>query len=262
MGCGWLGLPLASKLVKSGHHVKGSTTSLRKVDLLKEVGITPFLVNIFEDKIEGNIYDSLKDAEILIINIPPGLRKNPNSDFVKKMALLCKHIEHSAIEKVLYVSSTSVYEDAVGMPIISEESTTNAQSANAKQLIAAEQVFMTNPNFQTTILRFGGLIGDDRDPSKFLSGRKDVKDPDGPVNLIHQQDCIGITKAILQNELWQTEFNAAAPQHPTREVYYNMACDIKNLPRPHFDHSTPSKGKRITSEKVQQSLSYEFVHIL
>ena len=30
LGCGWLGLPLAIKLLKSGYHVNGSTTSEKR----------------------------------------------------------------------------------------------------------------------------------------------------------------------------------------------------------------------------------------
>ncbi|OBX26121.1 nucleoside-diphosphate-sugar epimerase [Gelidibacter algens] len=262
IGCGWLGLPLASTLVKNGHTVKGSTTSVDKLDLLKHEGIHPFVVTISEEYIEGNISECLKGSEILIINIPPGLRKHPNADLVKKMQLLCTHIENSEIKNVLYVSSTSVYEETIEMPIITEDSPTNGQSSSSKQLIAAEQIFKINPNFKTTILRFGGLIGDDRYPAKFLSGKKDVKDPKGPVNLIHQNDCIGIIKAILENEQWQTDFNAAAPQHPTREHYYNAVCEAKNLPLPQFDHGTPSKGKIISSEKVEHLLNYEFLYKL
>lgn len=262
IGCGWLGFPLAAALVQNGHTVKGSTTSADKLDLLKQEGILPFVVKIFEDHIEGHISECLNGSEILIINIPPGLRKNPDADFLKKMELLCKHIENSKIKKVLYVSSTSVYAEAIDIPLITEESPTNNQSSTSKQLIAAEQIFNINPNFKTTILRFGGLIGADRDPARFLSGKKDVKDPAGPVNLIHQKDCIGIIKAILKNEQWQTEFNAAAPQHPTREHYYNAACEAKNLPLPEFDQGTPSKGKIISSAKVERNLNYGFLYNL
>jgi nucleoside-diphosphate-sugar epimerase len=262
IGCGWLGLLLAATLVKNGHTVKGSTTSSDKLDLLKQAGIDPFVVTISEEYIEGNISECLKGSEILIINIPPGLRKHPNADVVKKMQLLCTHIENSEIKNVLYVSSTSVYEEAFEMPMITEKSPTNGQSSSSRQLIGAEQVFKSSTKFKSTILRFGGLIGNDRDPAKFLSGKKDVKDPEGPVNLIHQKDCIGIIKAILENEQWQTDFNAAAPQHPTREHYYNTVCEAKNLPLPQFDHGTQSKGKIISSEKVEHLLNYEFLYKL
>ncbi|RXJ52678.1 Rossmann-fold NAD(P)-binding domain-containing protein [Gelidibacter gilvus] len=262
IGCGWLGLPLAAELVKNGHSVKGSTTSVDKMALLKKVGILAFLVSISEEGITGPIDACLKDSEILIINIPPGLRKNPNADFVKQMEFLCKHIETSTVKQVLYVSSTSVYEDDVKLSMITEKSPTNGQSATAKQLIAAEQIFKTNPNFETTILRFGGLIGEDRNPAKFLSGKTNVKDPEGPVNLIHQKDAIGIIKAIITDQHWNTDFNAASPQHPTRKAYYTSLCELQILPVPQFEDSGSSIGKIISSEKVERILKYDFQHHL
>ena len=262
IGCGWLGLPLAADLVKKGYNVKGSTTSLDKIELLKEKGIFPFVISISEEGITGAIEDCLKDSEILIINIPPGLRKNPEANFVKQMDLLCRHIESSDIKKVLYVSSTSVYEEALDIPLITEEIAPNGQSYSAKQLIGAEHVFKLNPNFETTILRFGGLIGGDRNPAKYLSGKENAQDPEGPVNLIHRDDCIAIIQNIITNTNWNTVFNAVAPQHPSRETYYTSLCETQNLPLPHFDHSTPSKGKIISNEKVERILNYVFQHKL
>ena len=262
IGCGWLGLPLATELVQDGHQVKGSTTSSEKIEELEKVGIIPYVVSISEEGIAGPIDACLKDSEILIINIPPGLRKNPDADFVKQMDMLCKHIERSEIKKVLYVSSTSVYQENTEIPEITEESPTNGQSYSAQQLVGAEQVFKTNSHFETTILRFGGLIGGDRNPAKYLSGAKNAKDPDGPINLIHQEDCIAIIKNILKNGQWHTDFNAAAPQHPSREKYYTALCQQQNLPLPQFDHTTPSAGKTISSEKVQRVLNYVFTHKL
>ncbi|MBA6152071.1 SDR family oxidoreductase [Gelidibacter maritimus] len=262
IGCGWLGLPLAAELIKDGYVIKGSTTSTDKLEELKKVGIQPFLISISKEGINGNIDHCLEESEILIVNIPPGLRKNPDADFVKQMDLLCKHIERSTIKSVLYVSSTAVYEDDMSMPVITEESPKNGQSASAKQLIAAEQVFKTNQNFETTILRFGGLFGDNRNPAKFLSGKTDIKSPEGPINLIHQDDCIAIIKRIIQGQHWNTDFNAAAPQHPTRKAYYTSLCKSQNLPIPQFDSASQSRGKIISSKKVEQILKYEFKHHL
>lgn len=262
IGCGWLGLPLAKELVKNDHIVKGSTTSLSKIEILKKAGILPFLVSISEEGISGAIEECLRESEILVINIPPGLRKNPEANFVKQMELLCRPIKNSDTKKVLYISSTSVYEEALDFPLITEENTPNGQSFSAKQLIGAEQVFKTNSNFEATIVRFGGLIGGDRNPAKYLSGKKNATDPEGPVNLIHQEDCIAIIKNIIINKHWNTDFNAVAPHHPTRETYYTSLCKTQNLPLPHFDHATPSKGKIISSEKVERILNYAFQHDL
>lgn len=262
LGCGWLGLPLATELVKMGHLVKGSTTSESKIESLKNKQIIPFIIATSEKGVDGDINEFLKDSEILIINIPPGLRKNPDANFVKQMDLLCKEIEGSKIKKVLYVSSTSVYEEDFDIPIFTENSQTNGKSSSAKQLIATEKIFKNSTNFETTILRFGGLIGADRDPAKYLAGKKNLKDPDGPVNLIHQEDCIGVIKAILNGNHGNDEFNSVAPQHPSRETYYTTVCEVKNLPLPKFDHQIPSKGKIISNEKVEQILNYTFLYNL
>ena len=262
IGCGWLGLPLATALVKNGHIVKGSTTSSIKIEVLKKAGIIPFMVSISDDGISGAIDDCLKNSEILVINIPPGLRKNPDANFVKQMDLLCSHVERSEIKKVLYISSTSVYEETLEIPMITEDRAPNGKSSSSKQLIGAEHVFKTNCHFETTILRFGGLIGGSRNPAKYLSGKKEATDPEGPVNLIHQDDCIAIIETIIKNEHWNTDFNAAAPQHPSREIYYTTLCKMQNLPLPQFDHTKASKGKIISNGKVERILNYDFQHHL
>ena len=46
IGCGWLGLPLAKKLIKEIFIVKGSTTSKEKISVLKTEKIEPFLIDL------------------------------------------------------------------------------------------------------------------------------------------------------------------------------------------------------------------------
>lgn len=262
IGCGWLGLPLGEKMIKSHYQVKGSTTSPDKTELLKNTGIEPYVISISEEGIEGPIQEFLKGSQTLIINIPPRLRKHPDTNFVAQMDLLGRAIEQSDVRKVLFISSTSVYKEAAEIPIITEKSSLNGESPAAQQLIAAEQIFQNNTHFKTTILRFGGLIGPDRHPAKFLSGKKDIKNPEAPINLIHQKDCIAIIKAIIKNQHWNMTFNAVAPRHPSKKKYYTSLCKAEQLPLPQFDYDTPSIGKIVSSEKVEQLLNYKFQHKL
>ena len=46
LGCGWLGKSIAVNLLKNGFLVKGSTTTIEKLDELKKLNITPFLIDI------------------------------------------------------------------------------------------------------------------------------------------------------------------------------------------------------------------------
>lgn len=267
LGCGWLGLPLAKALIKKGNSVNGSTTSEDKLSILKDARINPFLVilsevegNFESDGISENIDSFLAESEILIIDIPPKLRTvDPSSEkkvFVEKIKNLIPFIEKSTIQKVLFVSSTSIYGDDNGL--VTEETIPNPDTESGKQLVLAEKLLQENQNFKTTILRFAGLIGEDRHPVKFLAGKENIENPDAPVNLIHQNDCIGIIEAIINQSKWNEVFNAAAPFHPIREEYYTQKAAQMNLPLPNFSSEKSNIKKAISSKKIENSLNYQF----
>jgi nucleoside-diphosphate-sugar epimerase len=267
LGCGWLGLPLAKSLLSKGYKVKGSTTSESKLDLLKNAGISPFQIQLEEHQIIGNIEDFLKETDVLVIDIPPGLRRETSASnemtFVSKIKTLIPFIEKSGVQKVIFVSSTSVYGDSFPIVEITEETKPNPDTESGKQLVIAETLLQLNPHFKTTVIRFGGLLGEDRHPVKFLAERTNVENPDAPVNMIQREDCIGIIEKILKqvqhdNWEWNQTFNAVAPQHPTRKEYYHKKAEIFNLPLPTFAENSESKGKIISSEKVETILGYSF----
>jgi nucleoside-diphosphate-sugar epimerase len=256
LGCGWLGLPLAKAIVENGFSVKGSTTSSEKIATLEQAGITPFLIEIGESGINGDVDQFLLESQILIINIPPKLRGNSTDNFVSKIENILPFIEKSGIKKVLFVSSTSVFSDE--NKVVTEETIPNPDSESGKQLLECEQLLHENSHFETTILRFGGLIGEDRHPIYFLAGRINIENPDAPINLIHQEDCIGIILKIIESNCWQETFNAVAPFHPSREDYYSKKAKNYNLEPPIFTHSKPSIGKTILSDKLENVLKYQF----
>ncbi|MFD0777593.1 NAD(P)H-binding protein [Flavobacterium myungsuense] len=196
LGCGWLGFPLAKSLLKKGFYVKGTTTSLEKLTVLEQANIDAFLISLHSDSIVGDIETFLNDSEILIIDIPPKLRGINNESFVDKIKTLLTYIEKSSVKNVLFVSSTSVYADE--NRIITEETTPNPETESGKQLLQSERFLQKSTKFKTTILRFGGLIGEDRHPIHSLSKKDNVENPDAVINLIHQEDCIGIIEKIIE----------------------------------------------------------------
>jgi nucleoside-diphosphate-sugar epimerase len=264
LGCGWLGLPLAKSLLENGFLVKGSTTSMEKISILEKVGIEPFLLELSEIGIKGNMNSFLENSEILIIDIPPKLRGLQKENFVAKIQNLIPFIENSSIEKVVFISSTSVYAD--DNSTVTENTNPQPETESGKQLLEAEQLLQNNPNFKTTVVRFGGLIGENRHPIHFLAGRQHIENPEAPINLIHLNDCIGIIEEILlpkfrdQNDKlgFGEIVNAVAPFHPTKKEYYTQKAIDLNLPLPEFDDSKPSVGKTISSEKIERVLNYTF----
>lgn len=262
IGCGWLGFPLAKTLIENVYTVKGSTTSKDKLKTLRNYGIEAYLVALNEDKITGNYIDFLKGSKSVVINIPPGLRKHPNKNHVDEIQHLVNAIESQNIKNIIYVSSTSVFKDETNFPIINADAVPNATSHNGKQLITIENMLKANTNFNTTIIRFGGLFDVQRHPAKYLAGRANLSNPDAPVNLIHKQDCVNIISLILKNNVWNQVFNAAYPYHPTKKDYYTAYCKQHQLDLPNFNLSEKSKGKIVDSTKLEQLLNYTFKQTL
>lgn len=259
LGCGWLGLPLAKKLVEEGHAVKGSTTSREKMTQFSSEGIMPYLISLHTEGVQGDITAFLGDADVLIIDIPPGLRGDPDANFIGKIGRLQDYIKKSGLKNVLLVSSTSVYEDTGEIPVYTENDQANGISDSSKQLSSAEELLRNSESFSTSIVRFGGLFGPGRNPVNYLSGKKNIKDPKAPVNLIHLEDCIGIIIEIIKKEVWGEVFNAASPEHPTKEEHYTRKALENNLPIPEFDQDEVSKGKIIESVKLKEKLDYSFM---
>ncbi len=256
LGCGWLGLPLAEHLIKLQYQIKGSTTSIQKLTNLSSKGVLGTVIVLKEENIEGDIVSFLEKSEILIIDIPPKLRGLVKENFVTKIAQLIPYIIQSEIKKVIFISSTSVYGDS--NTIVTEMSATNPDTEAGIQLLEIESELKSHTEFETTIIRFSGLIGDDRHPIKSLSGKTNIENPDAPVNLVHLNDCIGIITKIIQGNIFGKTYNVAYPFHPSRINYYTTKAQSLGLPLPLFSGEKLSVGKTISSEKLIKELSYDF----
>ncbi|WP_313806187.1 SDR family NAD(P)-dependent oxidoreductase [Flavobacterium sp.] len=259
LGCGWLGIPLAESLIAKGFSVKGSTTSSAKIDWFSQKKIIPFQLILNENKIEGEIDTFLKNTDVLIITVPPKAKEPTSDTFPAKLAFLLPYIEKSTVEKVLFISSISVYPDVVSYNNkVTEGYVFESSEMESNVLLQSEQLLLNNSYFKTTVLRFGGLVGLDRHPINYLAGKTNLENPEAPINLIHLEDCIGAIEKILSENCWGEVFNAVAPIHPNRENYYQQKAKEMQLPLPIFTHEKPSVGKTISSEKLIQKLHYTF----
>jgi len=256
-GLGWLGQPLAYRLASVGYTVKGSVTTVEKATLLQQSGFDAYPVEISENGVAGEYKALLRNTDCLIIMIPPGLRKNTGSDYVLKMAHLLVAISESLVSKIILVSSTSVYANSQGM--VTERDEPKPETLAGKQLRQVEELFFHPDNIETAIVRFGGLIGGNRNPAKYLAGRKDPADGLAPVNLIHREDCVNILMEILKQDAFGQIFNAVNPNHPLKSTYYIQKTKELGLEPPTF---APGKHaeifKQVDSEYVKSVLDYSF----
>lgn len=241
LGCGWLGKPLAISLLDEGYSVKGSTTTEEKLELLEMNNIEPYIVNIsdFEE------FDSFLNSDILIIAI--------TSKDVDGFQNLISQIESSDVQKVVFISSTSVYGRL--NKVMTEE-----DAVLKTPLTEIEDLFRQNNFFETTIIRFAGLFGDERHPSNWFKNGRKIPQPKGFVNMIHKEDCIEIIHTIIDQNCWDQTFNACSNHHPTRRDFYTIAKLSNDFEIPIFEDNEVYEWKIISSKKVQDVLDYTFIH--
>ncbi len=241
LGCGWLGTALGEQLILNGYTIKGSTTSPEKMDSLEKRGIDPHIVLLGEKSIEGDIKGFLKQIDVLVINVPPNLKKDPKGNYVKKMELLLDNIKNHDTSSVLFISSTSVYGAIEGE--ITEETIPHPITNSGKQLFSSEQLFLKEDSISTTIIRFGGLIGEDRHPVYHLS-QKELTNGEELINLIHRKDCIHMIRTIIENGYWNEVFNGVYPYHPTKAEYYGSEAKKRGIPPPIYQQSKSYISKK------------------
>ena len=111
--------------------------------------------------------------------------------------------------------------------IITESSNLLGYTLSSKQIITVEQRLIKNKNFESCIVRLGGLIGPNRHPIFNLCGEKNLPSPHSPINLIHQIDAVAIILKVIENWKGNQIFNAVTPFHPPRKEYYERMAIIK-----------------------------------
>jgi len=253
VGCGWYGLEMAKNLLALGHFVKGSTTTAAKLLPMAEAGIKPYLLNFGADTklVSGDFFD----ADILIICIPPKRNEEELLQYPDKINKIAALAAAHRLKNVIFISATSVYGDI--KKTVTELSLTVPKTLSGKQVLKAENLLSTNPNFNTTILRFSGLVGPGRHPGRFFAGKMNIPNGKAPVNLIHLQDCIELTLLIIKLEAFGYTFNAAAPDHPQKQVFYTAAAKALNLDEPQFIDEL-KEWKIISSIQVPKLLNYKY----
>ncbi|MDF2158761.1 epimerase [Algoriphagus sp. CAU 1675] len=252
IGLGWIGLPLARILKAKGISCMGSTTSPNKATELQQQGIDafPFELNPYP---KGQGFHQLFDAETIVVNIPPRSRTQSPDFYLEQLKFLKGLIINSEIQHVLFVSSTGIYPTIPREKKYSEEEVLTLDNSGNPNLLRAEQLLEMDRTYDYSIIRFGGLMGEDRIPLKYFSGKEDVAG-NTRVNFIHQLDAALMMEWIIEKSLWNETFNGVAPLHPKRKEIYKRIHQDFGIPLPKsFQKETEENNRLISSEKILQT---------
>ncbi|MDP2590680.1 NAD(P)H-binding protein [Vibrio splendidus] len=267
VGAGWVGAPLSKHLEKHGNQVVVTKTTRAGADAIgnKRIPCEVFSFDSSEpEHTIGQLYSLLleSNAEIVIGSFPPGFRKGAGQEYAEYWQQLTKACQKANVKKLIMVSSTTVYptkpgilyeQDASLSISTSSDEQANSFSDNARVMLQAEQCIIDS-GIDYTILRFSGLIGPSRHPSRFASKLKQVS-TQAPANMLHLDDAIGAVNFAI-NQLHNEVVNVTTPNTVSKAEFYAAALKSANSSEP-LPLVVDTPDKLISSKKILD-LGYSF----
>ena len=256
IGLGWIGEPLGLLLNQKGFRVLGSTTSVEKQEKLAQKGLQAIRFSLNPHP-EGLGFNALFQSEILVVNIPPRTRSGNGSFHLEQLNYLRTLIDRSSVKQVIFVSSTGIYPELNSLEKYRENYPITLENTGNDTLFRAESWMEKNRAYDLSIVRFGGLMGKDRIPGKYFSGKENVAGHTR-VNFIHQEDAVSMIAWIIEKGLWNETFNGVVPIHPLRrEIYEKNAVELGLAPPASYQNESYGKDRLIDSSKILEK-GFEF----
>jgi nucleoside-diphosphate-sugar epimerase len=244
IGCGWLGMPLCHHLVKNGFEVISTTTTKSKL-----ANETRNFELVLFDVTKMLPSQSLTLVDVIIYNIPPlGLGEVEKFFNTINPTL-------TPVPNIIFISSTSVYGKSLGP--INEDSELSPTSKNGNNLKITEN-YLRSRFKKLTILRPGGLIGEDRHPIHFLKGKSGLTSGKELLHLVHRDDCIESITQIIKKQIWNEDINLVNDIRIQKEVYYTKEALKLGLVPPQYINNPEINPTNISNEKAKNILGIQF----
>ncbi|UEA17815.1 SDR family oxidoreductase [Pasteurella canis] len=256
VGLGWLGLPLARHLKNLGWEVKGSKRTHEGAEQMRLIRLESYPLELTpEINADPDDLTMLLSVDSLVINIPPSQYFFNPQHYVLGIQNLVNEALLQGVNHIIFISSTSVFPEITGQ--FDESSIPQPNSEITKALIEVEQWLFQLDNIDCDIIRFGGLVGDDRHPVYSLAG-KEVKAGNSPVNLVHFDDCARAIQLLLETPSHQRLYHVVAPEHPRKAEYYSIMAKKLGVEAPHFISSDDDPVRIILANKICQEIDFVY----
>lgn len=252
LGAGWLGLPLANYMKNKGYQVTATCRTQINQSALAEQGLDARIFCLGDD---SKLLTTSHPATCFVINIPFGKQGKEKTLFEYRMKTLFSSLLQNNQNRLLFISTTSVYGDQQG--VVDELSQVSPVTESAKVHVALEDYLKESWPQQTSIARLSGLVGGTRHPIHSLAKKGRVKQSNWPVNLVHRDDVIHACEEIIVQGAWGHTFVFNALAHPTKDEYYRWAADQCGLVCPEMQADSKGNGKVVDGRASWKALGIE-----
>jgi nucleoside-diphosphate-sugar epimerase len=239
-GAGWLGLDVALDLHSEGNDVCVFSRSVPKIAALEDKGIAARKIDFDSGLIE--IPKIERVTSTLLVCLPPSVSNYCANLQQIVLATSPKHI---------------VFCSSIGLYAATNGGVDETGAIDSKSILYEAEQAMLRMNTPLSILRLGGLIGEDRNPATHFSNKEFLPNGLAPVNLIHKLDVISCISGILKQNPTGI-FNVVHPSHPSRKEYYENKCMELGLPQCSF--RSEGEGKTVGGDKIMRVLGRKYTH--
>ena len=266
-GFGQVAKNFIKKLISENYNIILTTTSRNKSSKKNFNGINYNSYLFDTDKFDNNLLVKLKEADHILVSIPP----EKQEDLVVKN--FSKFIENSKIKWITYLSATSVYGHHKG-GWVNENSETRPTSFNGIARLKAENLWLSlkiSKNLPIQIFRLSGIYSNEKNILERLKlgTAKLINKSDHYFSRIHVEDIVNILFKSLSKFKSGEIYNLADDKPSSLEeitLYGAKILNIKNLEKIEVDElegemlkTFYKDSKKVSNKKIKKYFSYTFI---
>ncbi len=263
VGCGYLGQRVAARWMEAQHSVFAVTRSTARAAEFQQWGWTPIVADICEPL--THVPWPQVDVLLFAVGFDRSSGRSQREVYVDGLRRV---MEHVVTDRVIYVSSSSVYGQQAG-EWVDETSTCEPTQPGGQLCLEAEQLVAASSQFKGrgfNLLRLSGIYGPGRLLSRIESLRRQeplTGSPEAWLNLIHVDDATQAVVACAEGGQTGRTYLVSDDQPVTRGEYYAHLAQFIDAPPPLFDPSQPARrgagglNKRCANAKLKAELVRE-----
>ena len=269
IGCGYVGLPLGTELVKQGHEGFGLRRSTGAEADCQSAGIKPLTADITKTEQLAQL-PGVYDWVVNCVSASGGGAEEYREVYLQGTRNLIEWLGAAPPKKFVYTSSTSVYGQNDGS-LVKENSSTEPAAETAKILVETERVLLAaarERKFPAVILRLAGIYGPDRGYwfKQYLSNEARIEGNGARIlNMIHRDDVAGAIIAALKSGRPGEVYNAVDDEPVSQLSFFQWLSGPlgKELPpsAPEDAEAVRRRGvtnKKVSNRRLRMELGYQF----
>ena len=263
IGCGYLGLRVARRLLAEGDRVFATTRSRDRAARLEAEGVEPIVADVLDA-------DSLSalpsvDRALYCVGYDREAEVPMRTVYVDGLRHALGRLADRS-RRLVYISSTSVHGDHGG-DWIDEETPPSPTTDSGRACLEAEAAigeFTAEYKYPATILRLSGLYG----PGRLMrreaieAGEPIAGDPEGYLNLVHVDDAAAASVLGMKADRPGPLYLVSDDRPVSRGEFYARLSEALGAPAPRFAEpppDRPSRGvasKRISNRRIKAELGF------